>query len=48
MTPLSTGGNDTGQHGEGARTGGCAGAVADFTQNHPVTERALGRVVGER
>jgi len=48
MTPLSTGRDDTGQHGEGARTGRGAGAVADFAQNHPVTQRPFRLVVGQR
>ena len=48
MPALSAGIDDAGQHGEGARAGGRAGTVADFAENHPVTQRPFRLVVGER
>lgn len=42
MVALSAGVDDTGQQGEGA------GAVADAASDHPVAQRPLGEVVGQR
>ena len=48
MAAPTAGVDDTGQQGELMRPLGCAGAMADLPQNHPMPQGAFGFVVGQR
>ena len=48
MTALPAGVDDAGQQGEDLRAGGGAGALADLAGDHPVPQRPLRDVVGQR
>jgi len=48
VTALPAGVDDAGQQGEDLRAGGGAGALADLAGDHPVPQRPLRDVVGQR